>query len=70
MRYEPDWYSFESQLSEMPHHLFMLNKSGQTPLDVAILETIAASDSQQSQSARNTRLENAKEKTQMLILRM
>ena len=28
MRYEPDWYAFEGQLSDLPHHLFMLNKFG------------------------------------------
>jgi len=44
MRYESDWYAFEGQLSDLPHHLFMLNKCGQTPLDVAIQETIAATD--------------------------
>ena len=44
MRYETNWFAFEAQLSDLPHHLFMLNKEGQTPLDVAILETIAAAD--------------------------
>lgn len=44
MRYESDWFTFEAQLADLPHHLFMLNKFGQTPLDVAILETISAVD--------------------------
>ena len=44
MRYETDWFAFEAQLADLPHHLFMLNKEGQTPLDVAILETVAAAD--------------------------
>ena len=46
MRFESDYYKFEPQLADLPHHLFMLNKFGQTPLDVAILETIAAVDMQ------------------------
>mmetsp|Transcript_23881 Transcript_23881/g.31995 ORF Transcript_23881/g.31995 Transcript_23881/m.31995 type:complete len:220 (+) Transcript_23881:852-1511(+) len=85
MRYESDWFAFEAQLSDLPHHLFMLNKMGQTPLDVAILETIAAFDSQAAQKAQENRsgkkdsqrsrevadtVENATEKAQMLILRM
>lgn len=28
MRYESDWYAFVGQLSDLPHHLFMLNKFG------------------------------------------
>jgi len=28
--------SLTSQLGENPHHLFMLNKNGQTPLDITI----------------------------------
>ena len=64
----------------------MLNKFGQTPLDVAILETIATIDVQ-NERLRETKkakkeggrraeqeieesLENATEKAQMLILRM
>lgn len=43
---KPDWDDFEPQLGDFPHHLFMLNKFGQTPLDVAILETISAVDIQ------------------------
>lgn len=31
-------------MTQLPHHLFMLNKKGQTPLDIAIQETILASD--------------------------
>ena len=44
MRYEPDCTYFSDQLSDFPHHLFMLNKYGQTPLDIAIQETIEAVD--------------------------
>jgi len=51
MRYESDWFAFEAQLADLPHHLFMLNKFGQTPLDVAILETIAATEVQDRQKA-------------------
>ena len=56
MRYETNWFAFEAQLSDLPHHLFMLNKEGQTPLDVAILETIAAADVK----ARKSREQKAK----------
>jgi len=28
MRFEADWNGFESQLADLPHHLFMLNKYG------------------------------------------
>jgi hypothetical protein len=28
MRYESDWFSFEAQLADLPHHLFMLNHFG------------------------------------------
>lgn len=28
MRFEPDWFGFEAQLADLPHHLFMLNKFG------------------------------------------
>jgi hypothetical protein len=28
MRYESDWFAFEAQLADLPHHLFMLNKFG------------------------------------------
>ena len=28
MRYETDWFAFEAQLADLPHHLFMLNKEG------------------------------------------
>lgn len=28
MRFEPDWNTFEYQLQDLPHHLFMLNKYG------------------------------------------
>lgn len=31
-----------SQLSDNPHHLFMLNKQGQTPLDITIQEGVDA----------------------------
>ena len=44
MRYEPECSGFADQLSDFPHHLFMLNKYGQTPLDIAIQETIEAVD--------------------------
>ena len=64
MRYETDWFAFEAQLADLPHHLFMLNKQGQTPLDVAILETIAAADVR----ARKTR-EKAAEKKDISMLR-
>ena len=43
-------------MAELPHHLFMLNKSGQTPLDVAIVETIAAVELK----SKRLRLENNK----------
>jgi hypothetical protein len=43
---KPDWDDFEPQLADFPHHLFMLNKHGQTPLDVAIHETIVAAEDQ------------------------
>ena len=64
MRYETDWFAFEAQLADLPHHLFMLNKEGQTPLDVAILETIAAADVR----ARKTR-EKAAAKKDISMLR-
>ena len=43
-RFNPDYKSFESKINEFPHHLFMLNKFGQTPLDIAIQETIETMD--------------------------
>ena len=43
-------------MAELPHHLFMLNKFGQTPLDVAIVETIAAVELK----SKRLRLENSK----------
>ena len=33
---ETDINTWTVQLSEHPHHLFMLNKEGQTPLDITI----------------------------------
>ena len=60
MRYESDWFAFEAQLSDLPHHLFMLNKFGQTPLDVAIQETIAAVDTQTKKMRDNAKKEGGK----------
>lgn len=73
---KPDWDDFEPQLADFPHHLFMLNKHGQTPLDVAILETISAVESQQKSKDQlkaqtlQKNVENATEKAQLLITRM
>ena len=39
---EPDFGAFDRQMSDLPHQLFMLNKSGQTPLDLTIDESIKA----------------------------
>lgn len=73
---KPDWDDFEPQLADFPHHLFMLNKHGQTPLDVAILETISAVETQQKSKDQlkaqtlQKNVENATEKAQLLIARM
>ena len=56
MRHETDLPALEGQMAELPHHLFMLNKFGQTPLDVAIMETIAAVELK----SKRLRLENSK----------
>lgn len=54
----------------------MLNRHGQTPLDVAILETISAVESQQKMKGKKDieeaqeSVEHATEKAQMLIRRM
>ena len=79
MRYEPNCAYFSDQLSDFPHHLFMLNKYGQTPLDIAIQETIEAVDLEEQMRASKKHekaksaasdVENATEKTQFLIERM
>ena len=79
MRYEPNCAYFSDQLSDFPHHLLMLNKYGQTPLDIAIQETIEAVDLEEQMRASKKHekaksaasdVENATEKTQFLIERM
>jgi len=42
LKTEPNSQRIESRLHDLPHHLFMLNKFGQTPLDIAIQEAVAA----------------------------
>ena len=61
MRFEPNYNGFQEQLTDFPHHLFMLNKYGQTPLDIAIQETIDATNVQTSmrKSQDNTKIREA-----------
>lgn len=39
-KHDDNFASFQRLVSSSPHFLFMLNKFGQTPLDVAIEETL------------------------------
>jgi len=73
MRYESVWDKFERQLADFPHHLFMLNKFGQTPLDVAIQESVEATDIAKKMTREKkdkqveeaySEVENAREKAQ------
>ena len=79
MQYEENWSKFEAQLCDFPHHLFMLNKYGQIPLDVAIQESVQAGldekiakdhKSKVDAGAAMQEIKNARQKAQMLILRM
>ena len=79
MRFEPDWKSFDRQMTDLPHQLFMLNKSGQTPLDTTIMDSVKAEfiergylekkDAEKAKEA-DEKEQNANQKTMHLIQRM
>jgi len=39
MKYEEDLDTFIDRMKDLPHHLFMLNKEGHSPLDIAIFNS-------------------------------
>jgi len=79
MRFEPDWKSFDRQMTDLPHQLFMLNKSGQTPLDTTIMDSVKAEfiergylekkDAEKAKEA-DEKEQKANQKTMHLIQRM
>jgi hypothetical protein len=41
MNAELSWRDLHKDVAEFPHQLFMLNSYGQTPLDIAIQDTVS-----------------------------
>lgn len=84
LKTEPDVLRIESRIRDLPHHLFMLNQYGQTPLDISIMEAVTAPIKTSPQKGliaekrrRNDletgaayKIENANSKTQFLISHM
>ena len=83
MKHEEDLDTFVDRMRDLPHHLFMLNKEGHSPLDIAIfnsntgyatLRQMAKQKNNDNTDIDDSRvseaLENAVEKAVYLIERM